>query len=69
MRTWPRLVGRTLHTLAVKAGNGSSGSPNFGSVSGCTWYWMLGVSRDGSDLVKAPSCDGAMVIGPRRRSA
>ena len=50
MRTQPRLVGRMLQTLAVKAGNGSSGSPNFGSVSGCTWYWRLGVSRLGSDL-------------------
>ena len=36
MRTQPRLVGRMLATLAVKAGNGSSGSPNLGRVSG----WM-----------------------------
>ena len=36
MRTQPRLVGRMLATLAVNAGNGSSGSPNLGKVSG----WM-----------------------------
>ena len=26
------------YTFAVNAGNGSKGSPNFGRVSGCTWY-------------------------------
>ena len=66
MRTQPRLVGRRLATLAVKAGNGSSGSPNLGSVSGWMWYWRMGVSRLASDRTKAPSCEGAMVIGPRR---
>ena len=66
IRTEPRLVGRMLATLAVKAGNGSSGSPNLGKVSGWMWYCRLGVSRAASDLTKAPSCEGAMVIGPRR---
>ena len=69
MRTQPRLVGRRLATLAVKAGNGSSGSPNLGSVSGWMWYCRLGVSRLGSEPTKAPSWEGAMVIGPRRRKA
>ena len=57
MRTQPRLVGRRLATLAVKAGNGSSGSPNLGSVSGCMWYWRLGVSRPGR------TCEGAELRG------
>ena len=46
-RTKPRLDGCTLHTLAVKAGNVCSGSPNLSSDSGCTWNWMLARSRDG----------------------
>src|SRR5690554_2211899 len=69
MRTCPRLVGRRLHTLAVKAGNGSSGSPNFGSVSGWMWYCRLGVSRLGSERAKQPSWDGAIDIGPVRHNA
>ena len=69
IRTWPRLSGRRLHTDAVKAGKGWSGSPNFSSDSGCTWYSRFGVSREGSDLAKAPSWLGDMVIGPRRNRA
>ena len=34
MATKPRAVGRRLHTLAVNAGNGSRGSPNFRRDSG-----------------------------------
>src|SRR4051812_35370335 len=66
MRTAPRLVGLRLHTLAVKALNGCSGSPKASSDSGCTWYWMFGCSCVASLRVKAPSCDGAMLIGPLR---
>src|SRR2546423_1016476 len=66
MRTWPRLVGFRLHTLAVKALNGCSGSPNASSDSGCTWYSRSGQGLDASLRVKAPSCDGAMLIGPLR---
>src|SRR4051794_19685638 len=66
MRTEPLLVGFRLHTLAVKAGKLCSGSPKASSDSGCTWYWMLGHSRSGELRVKAPSCDGAMLIGPLR---
>src|SRR5438132_1516959 len=44
-RTKPRLVGCTLHTLAVKAGKSCSGSPNLSSDSGCTWNWILALSR------------------------
>jgi hypothetical protein len=68
-RTWPRLVGCRLQTLAVNAGKRCSGSPNLSSDSGCTWNWMLARSRDRAERVKMPSCDGAMVSGPRRRSA
>src|SRR5687768_256188 len=69
MRTCPRLVGFKLHTLAVNALNGCSGSPKASSDSGCTWYSMLGHGCDGSLRVKAPSCDGAMLIGPLRFQA
>src|SRR5436853_7570428 len=69
MRTWPRLVGFRLHTLAVNALNGCSGSPKASSDSGCTWYSTFGCGCDGSLRVKAPSCDGAMLIGPLRLSA
>src|SRR5688572_6039530 len=65
-RTCPRLVGFRLHTLAVKALNGCSGSPKASSDSGCTWYSMFGNGCDGSLRVNAPSCDGAMLIGPLR---
>ena len=64
MRTWPRLVGRRLHTEGVIAGNGCSGSPNLSSDSGCTCHSMLAEGCDGSLLAKAPSCDGGMVSGP-----
>src|SRR5437764_11521343 len=69
MRTRPRLVGLRLHTLAVNAGNGCSGSPKASSDSGCTWYSMLGHSRPGVLRVNAPSCEGAMLIGPVRNIA
>src|SRR5688500_9311269 len=68
-RTWPRLVGLRLQTLAVKALNGCSGSPKASSDSGCTWYSRLGKGCDGSLRVNAPSCDGAMLIGPLRLAA
>src|SRR4051812_5638772 len=68
MRTVPRLVGFRLHTLAVKAGNACSGSPNASSDSGCTWYSMLGYGWLGELRVKAPNCDGAMLMGPLRLS-
>ena len=69
MRTLPRLVGFRLQTLAVKALNACSGSPKASSDSGCTWYWILGQGWSGELRVKAPSCDGAMLIGPVWRSA
>src|SRR5512147_3059619 len=69
MRTWPREVGRRLQALAVNAGNLCGGSPNLSSEIGCTWYSMLGVACDGSDLTNAPICDGGMVMGPLRNSA
>ena len=69
MRTVPRLVGLRLHTLAVKASKACRGSPKASSDSGCTWYWMLGQTCSGLERVKAPSCEGAMLIGPLRRSA
>ena len=53
-RTMPRLVGRRLHTLAVKAGNSCSGSPNLSSDSGWTWNWMLARSRDGIGAREQP---------------
>ena len=69
MRTWPRLVGLRLHTLAVIAGKRCSGSPKASSESGCTWYSRLGQGCCGSLRVKAPSWLGAMLSGPLRRSA
>src|SRR6478736_4705926 len=66
MRTVPRLVGFRLHTLAVKAGKLCRGSPKASRESGCTWYSRLGHSFAGELRVKAPSCDGAMLIGPLR---
>src|SRR5436190_20883625 len=66
MRTWPRLVGFRLHTLAVNALNGCSGSPKASRDSGCTWYSRSGHGLAGSLRVNAPSCDGAMLIGPLR---
>src|SRR5918912_4121913 len=64
--TEPRLVGFRLHTLAVNASNGCSGSPNASSDNGWTWYSRFGCGRAGSLRVNAPSCDGAMLIGPLR---
>ena len=46
-----------------------SGWPKASSDSGCTWYSRFGCARPGSLRVKAPSCDGAMLIGPLRLSA
>src|SRR5437868_1065230 len=66
MRTLPRLVGLRLQTLAVKAGKLCSGSPKASSESGCTWYSRFGHSYAGELRVKAPSCEGAMLIGPLR---
>src|SRR6476619_3114311 len=69
MRTLPRLVGFRLHTLAVKAGKECKGSPNASSDSGCTWYSMLGHWKSGALRVNAPSCEGAMLMGPLRFNA
>src|SRR5918993_1157803 len=69
MRTCPREVGRTLHTLAVNALNLCGGSPKRSSEIGCTWYSRFGVTCEGSDLVNAPSCDGGIVIAPERDQA
>src|SRR5689334_20816958 len=69
MFTVPRLVGLRLHTLAVKAGKLCSGSPKASSESGCTWYSRFGHSSSGELFVKAPSCEGAMLIGPLRLRA
>src|ERR1700741_4520984 len=68
MRTAPRLVGLRLHTLAVNAGKLCSGSPKASSDSGCTWYCRFGHSWSGELRVNAPSCEGAMLIGPLRLS-
>ena len=66
MRTEPRLSGRRLQTEAVNAGKACKGSPNRSSESGWMWYSRFGVARAGSERAKAPSCEGAMVNGPRR---
>ena len=56
MRTWPRLVGFRLQTLAVKALKRCSGSPKASSDSGCTWYSRFGMralrvaAREGAEL-------------------
>ena len=65
----PRLSGRTLQTLAVKAGKGCSGWSQESRLSAWIWYCRFGVSRDGSDLAKAPKVDGAMDMGPVRNNA
>src|SRR6185369_2169458 len=69
MRTLPRLVGLRLHTLAVNALNGCSGSPNASSESGWTWYSRLACASPARLFANAPSCDGAMLIGPLRDHA
>ena len=69
MSTLPRLSGRRLQTEAVIAGNGSSGWPKAGSDKGWTWYSRLGVATSSDDRAKAQSCDGAMDMGPDRKSA
>ncbi len=69
IRTLPRLVGLRLQTLAVNALNGCSGSPKASSESGWTWYSRFGCASPGRLLVNAPSCDGAMLIGPLRDQA
>src|SRR5689334_12846409 len=67
--TLPRDVGRRLHTLAVKASNACSGSPNLGSDRGCTWYSTSGRDAPGDERANTPSCEGAMLIGPLRLHA
>src|SRR5690606_14312923 len=67
--THPRLVGRRLQTLTVIAGKPCRPAPNLSSDRGWTWNWRVGVACSGEDLAKAPSCDGAMVSGPRRSAA
>src|SRR5690606_22314271 len=69
IRTWPRLVGRRLHTEAVMAGKVCSASPNFSRDRGCTWYSRLARDCWGPERANAPSCDGAMVSGPRFQAA
>ena len=63
-RMVPREVGRRLQALTVMAGKRCSGSPNLSSDSGWTWNSMLARSWSGEDVVKMPSCEGAMVSGP-----
>jgi hypothetical protein len=58
-----------LQAETVTAGNRCSGSPNRSSDSGWQWNWMFGRSCSADERVKMPSCDGAMVSGPVRRSA
>ncbi|MCY1454259.1 hypothetical protein D9M71_713110 [compost metagenome] len=62
----PRLAGRRLHTEAVKAGNGCSGSPKRSSDSGCTWYCRLAVACSGPERTNAPNWLGAIASGPLR---
>ena len=69
MCTLPRLLGLRLQTLAVKAGNACKGSPNASRLSGWTWYSILGHACSELLRVKAPSCEGAMLIGPLRLKA
>ena len=63
-RIVPREVGCRLQALTVTAGKRCRGSPNLSSDSGWTWNWMFARSWSGEDLVKMPSCEGAMVSGP-----
>src|SRR5688500_17738690 len=69
IRTVPRLVGRRLHTLAVKAGKGCGSSPNLSRERGWMWNWRFGVAYSGEERVNAPNCEGAMVSGPLRKRA
>src|SRR3954462_5520113 len=68
MRTLPRLVGLRLQTLAVNALNGCRGSPKASRLRGCTWYSTFGHGWSDVLRVKAPSCEGAMLMGPLRVS-
>jgi hypothetical protein len=69
MRTWPRLSGRRLQTLAVMPGKACSACPKASSVTGWTWYSRSAVATSGPERAKAPSWLGAIDIGPRRFSA
>ena len=64
----PRLSGRRLQTLAVKAGKGSRSPPKAARLSGWTWYSRSAVARRGSLFRNMPSWLGAIAIGPVRRS-
>src|SRR5437867_11006941 len=68
MRTWPRLVGRRLHTDGVIAGKRCSGEPNLSSDSGCTCHSMFADGCAGLLFANAPSCEGGMVSGPVRKN-
>ena len=66
----PRRSGRRLHTLAVKAWKGCSGSPNFVERQRLHVVFQVGrVARRVAERANAPSCDGDIVIGPVRRHA
>ena len=70
MRTWPRLVGLRLQTLAVKALNAMQRLAE--GIERERLDVVLEVRRarrSGLLRVKAPSCDGAMLIGPLRFQA
>ena len=60
-RIVPREVGCRLQALTVMAGKRCRGSPNLSSDSGWTWNSMFARSWSGEDVVKMPSCEGAMV--------
>ena len=70
--TLPRDVGRRLHTLAVKASNTCSGSPNLCSDSGCTWYSRSGRSPRRTNARTRPAamatCTSARCAATRTRA-
>ncbi len=68
-RIVPREVGRRLQAETVTAAKRCSGSPKRSSDKGWTWNWRLARSCSGDEVVNRPSCEGAMVSGPRRKSA
>ena len=63
-RTLPRLVGLRLQTLAVKAGKRVDGLVVGAQAQRLHVVLQVGMRTRGIALTNAPSCEGAMLIGP-----
>ena len=64
------VYGRRLPLLAAAVATAGIAVEGDGLSSdiGCTWNCRFALGCVGSERMKMPSCEGAMVSGPRRRS-